>query len=144
MMDNSTVTGLEMVHQDMYNNDTVMPELEGIWRRTSDPNEIEALFQMLKSELIESEGENQSMNNCIHRDQLSYLNSDQTSDDLLEEIFGFESQTNDCVFQNEAEEENQTILWDFDCSVFESKATVDENSNYESSADTQFQETTQI
>ncbi|XP_062585683.1 uncharacterized protein LOC134247328 [Saccostrea cucullata] len=140
MMDNSIETDLEMVHQDMFNNDTVTPELEGIWRRNSDPNEMEALIQLLKTELVESEGESLSINSCIHTDQVSYLNSDQTNDDLLDKIFGLESQTNECVFLDEVEEGQQALLWEFDCSVFERKIMVDDNSNYESSADSTFQD----
>lgn len=73
----------------------------------------------------------------LRTDQLAYLNSSQNND-LLEEIFA-EAQPNECIFQNEAAEEKQSILLDFDCSVFEYKAEVDDNRNVMCSQDSEVQ-----
>lgn len=77
-------------------------------------------------------------------DQLTYLNSDGINDELLEEIFGGETLENGCIFQNEAADEGQAVLWDFDCSVFEYKPAVDENSNNDCSRDPETQVSVEI
>lgn len=73
----------------------------------------------------------------LRTDQLAYLNSSENND-LLEEIFA-ETQPNECTIQNDAADERQAILMDFDCSVFECKSEVDDNRNFVWSQDSEVQ-----
>lgn len=54
---------MESTNQEINTDNFIVPEMEEIWRRASDSNEIEALFQMLKSELLTNEGDSQSVDN---------------------------------------------------------------------------------
>lgn len=60
-MDNNFASSMESTNQEINTDNFIVPEMEEIWRRASDSNEIEALFQMLKSELLTNEGDSQSV-----------------------------------------------------------------------------------
>lgn len=62
-MDNNFASSMESSNQEINTDNFIVPEMEEIWRRASDSNEIEALFQMLKSELLTNEGDSQSVDN---------------------------------------------------------------------------------
>lgn len=62
-MDNNFASSMESTNQEINTDNFIVPEMEEIWRRASDSNEIEALFQMLKSELLTNEGDSQSVDN---------------------------------------------------------------------------------
>lgn len=62
-MDNNFASSMESTTQEINTDNFIVPEMEEIWRRASDSNEIEALFQMLKSELLTNEGDSQSVDN---------------------------------------------------------------------------------
>lgn len=62
-MDNNFASSMESTNQEINTENFIVPEMEEIWRRASDSNEIEALFQMLKSELLTNEGDSQSVDN---------------------------------------------------------------------------------
>lgn len=62
-MDNNFASSMESTNQEINTDNFIVPEMEEIWRRASDSNEIEALFQMLKSELLTNEGDRQSVDN---------------------------------------------------------------------------------
>lgn len=62
-MDNNFASSMESTNQEINTDNFIVPEMEEIWRRASDSNEIEALFQMLKSELLANEGDSQSVDN---------------------------------------------------------------------------------
>lgn len=62
-MDNNFASSMESTNQEINMDNFIVPEMEEIWRRASDSNEIEALFQMLKSELLTNEGDSQSVDN---------------------------------------------------------------------------------
>lgn len=62
-MDNNFASSMENTNQEINTDNFIVPEMEEIWRRASDSNEIEALFQMLKSELLTNEGDSQSVDN---------------------------------------------------------------------------------
>lgn len=62
-MDNNFASSMESTNQEIITDNFIVPEMEEIWRRASDSNEIEALFQMLKSELLTNEGDSQSVDN---------------------------------------------------------------------------------
>lgn len=62
-MDNNFASSMESTNQEINTDNFIIPEMEEIWRRASDSNEIEALFQMLKSELLTNEGDSQSVDN---------------------------------------------------------------------------------
>lgn len=62
-MDNNFASSMESTNQEVNTDNFIVPEMEEIWRRASDSNEIEALFQMLKSELLTNEGDSQSVDN---------------------------------------------------------------------------------
>lgn len=62
-MDNNSASSMESTNQEINTDNFIVPEMEEIWRRASDSNEIEALFQMLKSELLTNEGDSQSVDN---------------------------------------------------------------------------------
>lgn len=63
LMDNNFASSMESSNQEINTDNFIVPEMEEIWRRASDSNEIEALFQMLKSELLTNEGDSQSVDN---------------------------------------------------------------------------------
>lgn len=62
-MDKNFASSMESTNQEIITDNFIVPEMEEIWRRASDSNEIEALFQMLKSELLTNEGDSQSVDN---------------------------------------------------------------------------------
>lgn len=62
-MENNFASSMESTNQEINTDNFIVPEMEEIWRRASDSNEIEALFQMLKSELLTNEGDSQSVDN---------------------------------------------------------------------------------
>lgn len=62
-MDNNFASSMESTNQEINTDNFIVPEMEEIWRRASDSNEIEALFQLLKSELLTNEGDSQSVDN---------------------------------------------------------------------------------
>lgn len=62
-MDNNFASSMESTNQEINTDNFIVPEMEEIWRRASDSNEIEALFQMLKSDLLTNEGDSQSVDN---------------------------------------------------------------------------------
>lgn len=62
-MDNNFASSMESTNQEINTDNFIVPEMEEIWRRASDSNEIEALFQMLKSELLTTEGDSQLVDN---------------------------------------------------------------------------------
>lgn len=62
-MDNNFASSMESTNQEINTDNFIVPEMEEIWRRASDSNEIEAFFQMLKSELLTNEGDSQSVDN---------------------------------------------------------------------------------
>lgn len=62
-MDNNFASSMESSNQEINTDNFIVPEMEEIWRRASDSNEIEALFQMLKSELLTNEDDSQSVDN---------------------------------------------------------------------------------
>lgn len=62
-MDNNFASSMESTNQEINTDNFIVPEMEEVWRRASDSNEIEALFQMLKSELLTNEGDSQSVDN---------------------------------------------------------------------------------
>lgn len=62
-MDNNFASSMESTNQEINTDNFIVPEMEEIWRRASDSNEIEALFQMLKSELLTNEGDSQLVDN---------------------------------------------------------------------------------
>lgn len=62
-MDNNFASSMESTNQEINTDNFIVPEMEEIWRRASDSNEIEALFQMLKSELLTNEGDSQAVDN---------------------------------------------------------------------------------
>lgn len=62
-MDNNFASSMESSNQEINTDNFIVPEMEEIWRRASDSNEIEALFQMLKSELLTNGGDSQSVDN---------------------------------------------------------------------------------
>lgn len=63
LMDNNFASSMESTNQEINTDNFIVPEMEEIWRRASDSNEIEALFQLLKSELLTNEGDSQSVDN---------------------------------------------------------------------------------
>lgn len=62
-MDNKCASSMERNNQEINTDTLIVSEMEEIWRRASDSNEIEALFQMLKSELLTNEEGNQTVDN---------------------------------------------------------------------------------
>lgn len=62
-MDNNFASSMDSTNQEINTDNFIVPEMEEIWRRASDSNEIEALFQMLKSELLTNEDDSQSVDN---------------------------------------------------------------------------------
>lgn len=62
-MDNNCASSMERNNQEINTDTLIVSEMEEIWRRASDSNEIEALFQMLKSELLTNEEGNQTVDN---------------------------------------------------------------------------------
>lgn len=62
-MDNNSASSMERTNQEINTDTFIVSEMEEIWRRASDSNEIEALFQMLKSELLTNEEGNQAVDN---------------------------------------------------------------------------------
>lgn len=60
-MDNNCASSMERNNQEINTDTLIVSEMEEIWRRASDSNEIEALFQMLKSELLTNEEGNQTV-----------------------------------------------------------------------------------
>lgn len=63
MENDGRVTQTERRRSESYTDDNILSELDGIWHRTTESREIEALFQMLKAELLSNEGDKQSTNN---------------------------------------------------------------------------------
>ncbi|XP_022296994.2 uncharacterized protein LOC111106564 [Crassostrea virginica] len=127
MENDGRVTQTERRRSESYTDDNILSELDGIWHRTTESREIEALFQMLKAELLSNEGDKQSTNNYFS-DQMLSSNKD-SNNDLLDEIFG-ETPPTEWVSQADAMEDSQSVLLDFDCSVLECKPVVDDNSNF--------------
>lgn len=64
-MDNNCASSMERNNQEINTDTLIVSEMEEIWRRASDSNEIEALFQMLKSELLTNEEGNQTVDNNL-------------------------------------------------------------------------------
>lgn len=62
-MDNNCASSMERNNQEINTDTLIVSEMEEIWRRASDSNEIEAVFQMLKSELLTNEEGNQTVDN---------------------------------------------------------------------------------
>lgn len=62
-MNNNCASSMERNNQEINTDTLIVSEMEEIWRRASDSNEIEALFQMLKSELLTNEEGNQTVDN---------------------------------------------------------------------------------